>query len=326
MTGFVKIYGSILDSSLWSEDLATRVVFLTMLAMADPDGEVQSSVPGLARRANVTVPDVLSALEVLGSPDAFDRSGVQEGRRIESISGGWRLVNYQRYREMRTEKQIKDAERQAEWRSRNKRDVSQVSHEVSTSPSAFVVDLEGEVEEREAIREVEATMSEQLIDTIDFGPCAGSVMGLIRAQRSPAAVTATLMMHLSGEMGHVRCTPHELGLACQEYLGASVDRWSAAYFAGFVRRAKGRMAQVREAERIADEAMLKREREREERDARLLREARIKGFGRDNPGRFAELLAEAESLVDPKQPRGRGLLVQGKLQELIEREVDGAGG
>ncbi len=318
--GFVKIYGSILESSIWSEDPWTRLLWVTMLAMADPDGEVMASVPGLARRANIPVEECRTALGVLSSPDKEDRSKVEEGRRIREIPGGWLLINYQRYRDMRTEEQAAKAERQKRWRN-GRREASRVDDvdagrcEVSSSSSAVVVDLEGEVQERE----IKYFPLLQFCEAHDFGPFEQAVIGLVMVQRHPDAVLSTLQMHLDGELGHEKCGPRELGLACQQFL-ASVDRWNSAYFAGFVRRAKGKVAQAREAEHIAREDVAKHTRQAEETAKAEARRNQIDSFGTQHPDRYAQLRAAAEDAVGPG--RGRGLLVQGKLYELVEEEVD----
>lgn len=110
---FVKLYGSILDSTIWLESLPTKVVWITMLAMADADGCVAASVPGLTRRAGVTRPECETALRVLVAPDTDSKTPDYEGRRIEEIEGGWVILNHRKYREMRTPKQVSDAARQA---------------------------------------------------------------------------------------------------------------------------------------------------------------------------------------------------------------------
>lgn len=143
MSGYVKIYGSILGSSIWAESIHTRIVWITMLAMADEHGRVEASVSGLARIANVTITQCRKALEVLLAPDLDDRSGVAEGRRIEKHQGGWTVINYLKYREMRSPKQIADAERQKQWRTsqrceRDNRDMSQMSQEVAATVAVTV--------------------------------------------------------------------------------------------------------------------------------------------------------------------------------------------
>lgn len=100
MHGFTKLFGTLITSTIWREDDKTRVVWITMLAMADKWGVVPASVPGLAAVANVETEDCRAALVRLSSPDADSRTKEREGRRIEEVDGGWRILNYAKYRAM----------------------------------------------------------------------------------------------------------------------------------------------------------------------------------------------------------------------------------
>jgi hypothetical protein len=94
-----KIFTKILDSSIWLESEATRIVWVTMLAAMDEDGFVQmASLPNLARRANVSVEAAASAVHVLESPDPNSSNPLNEGRRIERVDGGWLVLNAGEYR------------------------------------------------------------------------------------------------------------------------------------------------------------------------------------------------------------------------------------
>ncbi len=88
-----------------------------------------------------------------------------------------------------------------------------------------------------------------------------------------------------------------------------------------MRRAKGKVAQAREAEHIAREDRAKQARITEEVNEMDRRAALIRTFPTDYPDTFEDLRLEAEAAF-PEKTRGRGLLVQGKLYELIERRVD----
>lgn len=132
MSGYVKIYGSILGSSVWAEAPTTRIVWITMLAMADQFGHVEASVSGLARFANVSAAECRKALDALSAPDPDSKSPEFEGRRVEKWERGWTILNYLKYREMRTPKQVADADRQREYRNR---DTSQESQPVAPSAS-----------------------------------------------------------------------------------------------------------------------------------------------------------------------------------------------
>lgn len=117
---YVKLFGSILDSSIWSEDHATRLVWITMLAMADEAGTVHAALPGLAKRAGVTRDECDHAIRILSSPDKESRSEEAEGRRIEKVDGGWALINYEKYRQIRTREQLQAARRMRRYRDRQR--------------------------------------------------------------------------------------------------------------------------------------------------------------------------------------------------------------
>jgi len=120
MSGFTKLFGSILDSSVWQESKETRLVWITMLAMSDKNGVIESSVPGLADRAKVTLAECEAAINTFLAPDKWSRSREFEGRRIECIDGGWRLLNHAKYRAKLSaeERRAYKAAKQAEYRKK----------------------------------------------------------------------------------------------------------------------------------------------------------------------------------------------------------------
>lgn len=99
---YTKLFSSITASTIVSEPLATRWLWVTMLAMADASGNVWGSVPGLARIANIELADAERALAAFLAPDRYSRTKDNEGRRIEEIEGGWRLLNHAKYRAIRS--------------------------------------------------------------------------------------------------------------------------------------------------------------------------------------------------------------------------------
>ena len=95
---YVKLFASILDSSVWAEPVAVRVVWVAMLAMADRDGFVRASPTGLARRANVDPKSCHDSVATLEAPDPESSSQEWDGRRVERVAGGWQILNYAAYR------------------------------------------------------------------------------------------------------------------------------------------------------------------------------------------------------------------------------------
>jgi hypothetical protein len=108
---FTKLFSSITESTIWSEPDQTRIVWITMLAMADHAGRVWASIPGLANRARVSLEACEKALETLKSPDPYSRTKDNEGRRIEDIDGGWRLLTHAKYRAIRDTESIRESKR-----------------------------------------------------------------------------------------------------------------------------------------------------------------------------------------------------------------------
>lgn len=144
MNNYTKLFNSLLTSTIWAEDDKTRIVWVTMLAMADQHGEVHSTVPGLSRIAGVPIPDVETALAKFMSPDQYSRTKDHEGRRIAEIEGGWELLNHAKYRALasREDSKTKAADRQRRKRERDaSRNVTPQSRENVTSHAAVTQEL-----------------------------------------------------------------------------------------------------------------------------------------------------------------------------------------
>lgn len=120
---FAKVFSQILDSSL-AEDYRVRLVFEDMLKLSDKNGIVDITRESIARRTNVPIDIVKHGIAELEKPDSTSRTPDNEGRRIvrldEHRDWGWRIVNFQKYRESANREMLKmgEAERKAEYRKR----------------------------------------------------------------------------------------------------------------------------------------------------------------------------------------------------------------
>lgn len=100
-----------------------------MLAMANQNGVVETSIPGLAVLARVPEEKCRHAIICLESPDRDSRSQEFDGRRIQKVDGGWLILNHAKYRkklsadERREYKTVK----QREYRSKTPVDKSGLS-------------------------------------------------------------------------------------------------------------------------------------------------------------------------------------------------------
>ena len=119
---YTKLHEGLVTSTIWREPHPTRIMWVTMMAMANKHGEVYASIPGLADMARVTLAECESALEAFLAPDRYSRTPDFEGRRIERISGGWSLLNHEKYRQLCSKEEEREAtaERVARYRARKK--------------------------------------------------------------------------------------------------------------------------------------------------------------------------------------------------------------
>ncbi|MEP6990090.1 MAG: hypothetical protein ABJA80_04100, partial [bacterium] len=253
---YVKLFGSILDSSIWSSSMPTRILWVTMLAMADEEGVVDAAVPGLAKRAGISIAECRAGLDELLAPDPYSRTKEHEGRRVEEVDGGWLLLNHAAYREIQTKRQLSGAARQRRFRDRvtsntdsvtgvtgrdasvtgvtsNAESVTSNASSVmgddrnatpasaSASASAFA---SPDKQKTKAIGDVstkEGTFDERPFAV--FGDNAALVIELVRTSHRQAAVAAAIWKHTlgsynTGMAGAVVAHADVVGAAVQAYL------------------------------------------------------------------------------------------------------------
>jgi hypothetical protein len=139
MAGYTKLFSSLIHSTIWREADHIRIVWITMLAMADRDGVVEASVPGLADASRVTLGQCREALASLSSPDPDSRTPDFEGRRIEQVDGGWVLLNHAKYREQLSREQKRAATAARVRKHRQEKRGNVTSDESNASGNAFGV-------------------------------------------------------------------------------------------------------------------------------------------------------------------------------------------
>lgn len=135
-----KLFTKILDSSIWLEPDATRIVWLTLLAAMDEDGFAQfASVANLAHRAIVPLDACQKAVDTLQSDDPNSSDTDNGGKRIERVPGGWVVLNAGKYREVVTRAAQRERWRERTSRHRAKKRQSVVTDGHAMSPSVTLV-------------------------------------------------------------------------------------------------------------------------------------------------------------------------------------------
>lgn len=162
MAGYTKLFNSILASTVWSEPNEVRIVWITLMAMAGKDGSVEGSLPGLAVFARLTLEATTAAIARLSAPDQYSRSQEHEGRRIETIDGGWLLVNHAKYRRKMGADDRREYLRlkQAEQRTKKKR-----QHE--SQQSSTIVNSVNKNQHNQHNAEAEAEADTKILDPIN---------------------------------------------------------------------------------------------------------------------------------------------------------------
>jgi len=102
---YSRVFLQILDSSI-SEDWVMRHVFEDFLKLAHwRTGIVDMTREALSRRLNIPLDILNEKIERLESPDPQSRDSELQGRRLERIdphrNWGWRIVNHDKYEEIR---------------------------------------------------------------------------------------------------------------------------------------------------------------------------------------------------------------------------------
>lgn len=170
MSGYTKLFHSILMSSVWEEPCDTRITWVALLALADQHGHVDGTSRSLARVARVSVEACEAALLTFLSPDPHDRSGVADGRRIEAEAGGWRLINHATYRIRMGEEDRRERDR-----------VRQARHRMSRVTSRDVTEIPQAEEEAEA--EQKQTKGKDVSPATRAEPPADTVLTFIATGR-----------------------------------------------------------------------------------------------------------------------------------------------
>jgi hypothetical protein len=172
-----------------------RIVWVTMLAMADENGIVSASVDGLARRAVVTIDECEKALAAFMGPDHRSRDDTT-GERIEKVPGGWLILNHANYRERQTRQQVLTAARVARHRAKKScsvtaPNVTPVTPYLPLSPSEAEADAEADAESSPSGKQLGSQSGVRCAVETDHGdstkqyPVSDTVERLSKAKKVP---------------------------------------------------------------------------------------------------------------------------------------------
>ena len=172
---YAKLFTSIYQGTLRGNSHGL-LVFTNLLAHADKEGVSDIHPRAIAEEVGLSVQQVQAALDELEAPDSESRSPENEGRRIvrvdEHRAWGWVVVNYLKYRAIRSEDDRREQNRisQANWRARN------ADSKQSKPPSAGVSRDKPPSAHTEADGEAEGEADLEAIPGVPPGPPAPTAL------------------------------------------------------------------------------------------------------------------------------------------------------
>jgi hypothetical protein len=109
---FVQMYeGTLASKGPWE----ALVTFQQLIILANRHGEVDMTPDAISRRTTIPLEIINKGLFALSERDAQSRSPELEGRRIvlmdEHREWGWKIVNYDKYRKIRSEDERREYQR-----------------------------------------------------------------------------------------------------------------------------------------------------------------------------------------------------------------------
>jgi len=135
-----KIFESIYDGSLYGHFEAI-VTFQALIVLADEHGLIDISPQALSGRTSYPLDFVKTGLKALQQSDPHSRSQDEDGKRIVPLDNGrefgWRIVNYDYYRNLarRADKKHAATERQRRKRKKDSQDVDSKECHAPVTPT-----------------------------------------------------------------------------------------------------------------------------------------------------------------------------------------------
>jgi len=158
---FGKVFQQMYDGTLGTAGPWEAIVtFQQMIVLADKNGEVDLTIPALARRTTIPLPIIEKGIDALMKPDPYSRTPGEDGRRIVPLDDhrpwGWRIVNYLKYRDIKSEDERRQYHRSYYHTVRKLKNVENVESQQNSTLSNHTdtdTEVEAKAEEKKEKRE-----------------------------------------------------------------------------------------------------------------------------------------------------------------------------
>lgn len=115
-----KFFAEVVTSTVWMLPYPHRIVWITILCAVNKHGLVISSIPGLARVANVSIAECEAAIAAFNLPSSFDVRLPEKGQRLKEVDGGWEVIGYTQLLGDRRDAERREQVRRAQSKQRAK--------------------------------------------------------------------------------------------------------------------------------------------------------------------------------------------------------------
>lgn len=119
---YCKLSADLPYSSMWQEDGDTCKFWITLLCLKNEEGVVTQNLHGVARQIQIPYKKCIEALEKFKKPDPQSKTPEDDGRRVEIVPGGIKIINHEKYQQLgwTEEKRKYERERKAKQREKKK--------------------------------------------------------------------------------------------------------------------------------------------------------------------------------------------------------------
>lgn len=191
---YAKIFSQIYDGTLCTNGpWEALVTFQQLLILADQEGGVDMTIPAIARRTTIPREILERGIEALMLPDPESRTPTEEGRRIIPLSNGrswgWRVVNYEKYRQIKREQDRRDYHRDY-YHKRKSASVNTTQHDSTIQP---IAEAEAEAEAEAKMLRKRAAPAAPLPEWVDADAWTGFEEMRIKAKK-PMTVRAKALI------------------------------------------------------------------------------------------------------------------------------------
>jgi hypothetical protein len=162
MESFVKVYGSMLDSTIWDMSKETRLMWVTFMLKKDMNGYVRGTEGSMAAASRLTIEEARKSISELEAPDPQSKTKDCEGSRIVRVDGGWNVVTHFKYRDDFGQEAMREYWRRKKEEAKKKKDEREVRRQKKGNKSKGP--LPGEAAFEKAVENGEENQANNIAD------------------------------------------------------------------------------------------------------------------------------------------------------------------